>query len=75
MKEVVRTLKAFSDEKKRLERENEQLKSDEHKIGHNNPSQKIQHHLKIKEENNRLKEENYRLTEELRKRFDTFERQ
>ena len=41
MKEVVRTLKAFSDEKKRLERENEMLRSDEHKIGHNNPSQKI----------------------------------
>lgn len=35
-----------------------------------NPSQKIQHHLKIKEENNRLKEENFKLQEELRRKTD-----
>jgi hypothetical protein len=37
--------------------------------------QKVQYHLKIKEEFNILKEENDRLQEELRKRtLDTYER-
>lgn len=71
MENIVRTLKFYSEEKTRLEaelnklhRENDQL------IGHKNPSQKIQHHLKIKEENNRLKEENFKLQEELRRKTD-----
>ena len=70
IKEVVLTLKAFSDEKKRLEKELEQVKSYELQIGHTNQAQKIQHHLKIKEENNKLKEENYKLHEELRRKCD-----
>jgi hypothetical protein len=36
MKEVVRTLKAFSEEKKRLEAEISQLKQNEFSIGHDN---------------------------------------
>ena len=70
IKEVVLTLKAFSDEKKRLEKELEQVKSYELQIGHSNQAQKIQHHLKIKEENNKLKEENYKLQEELRRKCE-----
>ena len=64
------TLKAFSDEKKRLEKELEQVKNYELQIGHSNQAQKIQHHLKIKEENNKLKEENYKLQEELRRKCE-----
>jgi len=76
MKEVVRTLKAFSEEKKRLEAEIVQLKQSEFHIGHDNKLQKVQYHLKIKEEFNILKEENERLQDELRKRsLDTYERQ
>ena len=36
-------------------------------VGHNNQAQKIQHHLRIKEENNKLKEENYSLQEQVRR--------
>ena len=36
MKEIVLTLKAFADEKRRLEKENERLKKEELQIGHNN---------------------------------------
>ena len=64
------TLKAFSDEKKRLEKELETVKNYELQIGHSNQAQKIQHHLKIKEENNKLKEENYKLQEELRRKCE-----
>jgi hypothetical protein len=38
--------------------------------GHRNPNQKIQLHLKIKEENNRLKEDNFRLQEDLQKKIE-----
>eukprot|EP00352_Strombidinopsis_acuminata_P008935 CAMPEP_0176374026 /NCGR_PEP_ID=MMETSP0126-20121128/26456_1 /TAXON_ID=141414 ORGANISM="Strombidinopsis acuminatum, Strain SPMC142" /NCGR_SAMPLE_ID=MMETSP0126 /ASSEMBLY_ACC=CAM_ASM_000229 /LENGTH=57 /DNA_ID=CAMNT_0017734411 /DNA_START=381 /DNA_END=554 /DNA_ORIENTATION=+ len=39
MKEVVRTLKTFSEDKKRLEKENESLRIDyDQFVGHNNPS-------------------------------------
>ena len=55
------TLKAFADEKKRLEKEVEKMRTHEMQVGHNNQAQKIQHHLRIKEENNKLKEENYAL--------------
>ena len=61
IKEIVLTLKAFADEKKRLEKELEKARSHEMQVGHNNQAQKIQHHLRIKEENNKLKEENYAL--------------
>lgn len=61
LKEVVRTLKAFSEEKKRLEQEVAHLKQNEFSIGHENKHQKVQYHLKIKEEFNILKEENERL--------------
>lgn len=51
-------------ELEKAHRENDEL------IGHKNPSQKIQHHVRIKEENNKLREENVRLQEELRKRIE-----
>lgn len=62
MKEVLRTVKFFSEEKIKLEAELHKLQLENQQlIGHKNPSQKIQHHLKIKEENNRLREENRKL--------------
>lgn len=61
MKEVVRTLKAFSDEKKRLEAEIARLQQSEFNFGHENKHQKVQYHLRLKEEFNILKEENDRL--------------
>lgn len=62
MKDLVRTLKFYSEEKSRLEKEIEKLnRENDQLIGHKNPSQKIQHHVKIKEENNKLREENFKL--------------
>lgn len=62
MKEVIKTIKLFQDEKNRLEKELEKLaRENDLLIGHKNPNQKIQHHLKIKEENNKLREENFKL--------------
>ena len=57
MREVVKTLKEFSNDKKRVERENEQLRLDVQLLtGAQNPSYKIQLLMKMKEENNLLKE-------------------
>ena len=71
MKEVLRTVKFFSDEKIKLEAELHKLQLENQQlIGHKNPNQKIQHHLKIKEENNRLQEENRKLHEELKRKVD-----
>ena len=68
---MVRTLKKFSDEKKSLEAEVERLrKESELDVGNNNAAQKIQHHLKIKEENNKLREDNYLLKEEVRRKCE-----
>lgn len=61
------TLKVFADEKKRLEKENERMRTKEMSVGHTNQAQKIQHHLRIKEENNQLKEENYNLLDQVRR--------
>lgn len=61
IKEIVLTLKAFADEKKRLEKELERMRTEDVSGGHTNQAQKIQHHLRIKEECNKLKEENYTL--------------
>ena len=62
MKEVVKTLKLFSEEKNRLSAELEKMhRENDQLVGHKNPNQKIQHHLKIKEENNKLREENFKL--------------
>ena len=36
IKEVVMTLKVFADEKKRLEKENERMRTKEMSVGHNN---------------------------------------
>ena len=66
-KEIVMTLKAFADEKKRLENEVERMKNHEMQVGHMNQAQKIQHHLRIKEENNQLREENFTLQEQARR--------
>ena len=67
IKELVLTLKAFADEKKRLEKEIDRMRTQEMSIGHSNQAQKIQHHLRIKEENNKLREENYILQEQVRR--------
>jgi hypothetical protein len=58
-KQLVVTLKQYADDKKALE--NELAKRLENAEGHQNPQQKIQHLLKIKEENNKLRSDNYRL--------------
>ena len=63
----MRTLKKYSDDKKALEAE--LAKRVDTSEGHQNLSQKIQHHLKIKEENNKLREENFTLKEEIRRKI------
>ena len=75
MKELVKTLKFYTEEKGKLEKEVEKLANENKQlIGHKNPSQKIQHHLKIKEENNRLREDNIRLQEDLKRKIDVIGR-
>ena len=75
MKELVKTLKFYTEEKGKLEKEVEKLTNENKQlIGHKNPSQKIQHHLKIKEENNRLREDNIRLQEDLKRKIDVIGR-
>lgn len=75
MKELVRTLKFYSEEKMRLEKEVEKLnRENDQLVGHKNPSQKIQHHVKIKEENNKLREENVRLQEELHRKLELIQK-
>ena len=69
----MRTLKKYSDDKKALEAE--LAKRVDTSEGHQNLSQKIQHHLKIKEENNKLREENFSLKEEIRRKIDKPEEQ
>jgi hypothetical protein len=69
MREVVKTLKQFAEDKKCVEKENERLKGDVILLsGAQNPGYKIQVLMKIKEENNKLKEDNSRLQNELQKR-------
>jgi trans-2-enoyl-CoA reductase len=53
-----------------LRTENEQLAG-----GHRNPNQKIQFHMKIKEENNRLRADNFRLQEDLQRKIETIYKQ
>jgi kinesin family member 15 len=43
-------------------------------ISHNNPNQKIQHHVKIKEENNSLRQDVHRLSTTLREKQDMVNR-
>lgn len=70
--EAVKTLKYFSESNKGLQQENESLKLDlEQMAGHRNPNQKIQLHLKIKEENNKLREDNFRLEKLLSKKQES----
>lgn len=62
MKDMARMLRQNLDENLRLKKDNELLhKENDQLIGHKNPNQKIQHHVRIKEENNRLREENIKL--------------
>lgn len=75
MRDLVRTLKFYSEEKQKLEKEIEKLnRENDQLIGHKNPSQKIQHHVKIKEENNKLREENFKLQEDLRKKIELIQK-
>ena len=56
-------------EMRRLQEENERVNAENMRLlsengecaGHSNPSQKIKHHMKIKEENNKLKAEVFQL--------------
>ena len=60
--EAIQQLSVSHDEKRALHGEVQKLaRENDFLVGHQNPSQKIQHHLKIKEENNRLRQENYNL--------------
>jgi len=66
-------IRNFEEEKSKLIKENEDLqrhinelaKINSKLIGHNNPRQKIQHHVKIKQENNILKKEKAQISEML----------
>lgn len=61
-KKLVRIVKNYQEKNEKLQSELNKLHiENDQLIGHKNPSQKIQHHLKIKEENNKLREENYKL--------------
>lgn len=75
MSEAIKSLKHFGDAKKALEREVERLTIElENQSLHRNPNQKIQLHLKIKEENNRLREDNLRLQEDLQKKMEIIQK-
>jgi hypothetical protein len=55
-------LRVYLEDNARLKREAEALsRENDQLVGHKNPSQKIQHHVRIKEENNHLREENIKL--------------
>ena len=59
MGEAVKTLKQFGEANKTMQLENDNLRMEmEQMVGHRNPNQKIQLHMKIKEENNKLRENN-----------------
>ncbi len=67
MNDLAKKLKYYLEETARLKKDNEKLaKENDQLVGHKNPSQKIQHHVRIKEENNRLREENVKLQDEIR---------
>ena len=71
MSDLAKKLKYYIDENARFKKENEKLmKENDQLVGHKNPSQKIQHHVRIKEENNRLREENVKLQDDLRRYID-----
>ena len=75
MAEVVNSLKQFVEANRHLETENQRLSLElELTAGHKNPQQKIQLHLKIKEENNRLREDNLRLQDDLSKKIDMIQK-
>jgi len=60
--DALKQLKNVKDQFKFYELENERLRlENENLAGHRNPNQKIQLHMKIKEENNKLREDNIRL--------------
>lgn len=70
-KKLVRIVKQYSEKNEKLQQEVNKLHlENDQLVGHKNPSQKIQHHLKIKEENNKLREENYKFQEEIRRKND-----
>lgn len=75
MSEVVNSLKQFVEANRYLENENQRISLElEMMAGHKNPQQKIQLHLKIKEENNRLREDNLRLQDDLSKKIDIIQK-
>ena len=75
LNEAVKSLKQFGDANKWLEQEVDRLRTElENAAGHNNPNQKIQLHMKIKEENNRLREDNMLLQEDLQKKIELIQK-
>lgn len=75
MSEAVKTLNQFGEANKYLEKENDRLRTENEQLaGHKNPNQKIQLHLKIKEENNKLREDNLKLQEDLQKKIDMIQK-
>ena len=71
MGSVVSTLNYFTQANKQLQEDNGILRAEnENLVGHQNPNQKIQYHLKMKEENNRLREENMQLQDDLARKVE-----
>eukprot|EP01122_Echinamoeba_exundans_P002237 TRINITY_DN121_c0_g2_i1.p1 TRINITY_DN121_c0_g2~~TRINITY_DN121_c0_g2_i1.p1 ORF type:complete len:1097 (+),score=268.55 TRINITY_DN121_c0_g2_i1:428-3292(+) len=64
-------VKASDAQKALIESLNKQL---DKLISHNNPNQKIQHHVKIKEENNSLRQDVHRISTSLREKQDMVNR-
>lgn len=77
MAEVVQSLKQFAEANRKLEAQLNVLRTENEQLagGHRNPNQKIQFHMKIKEENNRLRADNFRLQEDLQRKIETIYKQ
>lgn len=77
MAEVVQSLKQFAEANRQLEAQINVLRTENEQLagGHRNPNQKIQFHMKIKEENNRLRADNFRLQEDLQRKIETIYKQ
>ena len=77
MAEVVQSLKQFAEANRQLEGQLNVLRTENEQLagGHRNPNQKMQFHMKIKEENNRLRADNFRLQEDLQRKIETIYKQ
>ena len=73
----MQSLKQFAEANRQLEAQLNVLRTENEQLagGHRNPNQKIQFHMKIKEENNRLRADNFRLQEDLQRKIETIYKQ